>query len=215
MKINFRQDLYNSQNRYSFKGKRLFALNLIDISQKGKQKIIPAYFTQIDKTDIPDLQQLQYFWKDTDWGNQILTGIFNKIDDPTSKNLFFMIECPQFSDLTKRIKALSATYLENNTFASLNIQLLQSANEIKGANRTKGAATAIIRGLCKLVENNKNINSIDVVSAKKATNWYKHLNFQKNTNFPRYDAFTLRKNEIEELLETTQQKYGKITEVTK
>ncbi len=195
----------------SFKGQRLYALNLLDLTKKGSDRFVPAYFTQIDETDVPFLKQIQPLWEKTQLGKQILTGIFNKIEEANCKNKFFMIECPQFENIFERLRALASVYLPNKIFANLDLQLLQSSSQLE-INKLKGSGTAILRGLCKYAKSKEGINSIDVISKHNAAEFYERQGLYKNEQ-ALYPSFYLNRSDFDEYNRRTSNKYGKIRKV--
>lgn len=211
MKIN---PLKSSKNNYisSFSGKRLYKLNLLDITKKNSDRFVPAFFTQIDETDIPFLREIHPLWANkTQLGKQILTGIFNKIDEPNSKNKFFMIECPQFENIFERLRALSSVYIPNKIFANLDLNLLQSASQLD-INQLKGSGTAILRGLCKYAKKQKGINSIDIISKPSAVGFYEKQQFHQNKS-SLYHSFYLNRSDFDDYIRRTSDKFGKIREI--
>ena len=212
MKINQPKQLNTFKNP-SFSGQRLYALNLLDLTKKGSDRFVPAYFTQIDASDIPFLKELQPLWKKTTLGQQILTGIFNKIDEPNCKNKFFMIECPQFENISQRLRALCSVYITNKIFANLDLQLLQSASQLD-INRLKGAGTATLRGLCEYAKKQKGINRIELFSKRSAIEWYKKLEFTQN-EASLYPAFYLERKDFDQFIRNTSNMYGKIKNIEK
>ena len=210
MKINQSVQL-NKFKSPSFNGQRLYALNLLDLTKKGSDRFVPAYFTQIDQTDIPLLKQIHPLWSTTHVGKQILTGIFNKIDDLTRKNKFFMIECPQFSNIEEKIRALSAIYIPNRIFTDLYLQLLQSSSQLN-INQLKGSGTAMLRGLCKYAKKQKGINSIELTAKRTATGFYEKQNFHKRESLY-YPFFTLPRTDFDDYLSMTSNKFGEIKEL--
>ncbi len=210
MKINTYQQSKNNYN-VSFNGKRLYALNLLDITKKGSDRFVPAYFTQIDTSDISFLKELQPLWQKTALGQQILTGIFNKIDEIECKNKFFMIECPQFINIEDRLRALSTIFISNKVFANLDLQLLQSSSQLN-INQLKGSGTAILRGLCKYAKSQNGINSIDIISKRSATGFYEKLKLNRNEQ-ALYPSFYLNRLDFDEFNRRTSDKYGKIKEI--
>ena len=210
MKINQSVQL-NKFKSPSFNGQRLYALNLLDITKKGSDRFVPAYFTQIDASDIPFLKELQPLWEKTTLGQQILTGIFNKIDEIECKNKFFMIECPQFVNIEDRLRALSAIFIPNKIFANLDLQLLQSASQLN-INQLKGSGTAILRGLCKYAKSYSGINSIDIISKPSAIGFYEKQKINKNEH-ALYPSFYINRSDFDEYNRTQSNIFGKIKEI--
>ena len=206
--FNFSQ---KSNNKVSFAGQRLYSLNLLDLTKKGSDRFVPAYFTQIDESDVPLLKQIQPLWKKTALGQQILTGIFNKIDEKKCKNKFFMIECPQFENIFEQLRALSSVYVPNKIFANLDLQLLQSASQLE-INKLTGSGTAILRGLCKYAKSRSGINSIDIISKPSSVGFYEKQNFKKNEQ-ALYSLFYLNRSDFDNYNRETSNIYGKIKEV--
>lgn len=210
MKINQSKQL-NTFKSPSFSGQRLYALNLLDLTKKSSDRFVPAYFTQIDETDVQFLKQIQPLWERTQLGKQILTGIFNKIEERECKNKFFMIECPQFENIFERLRALSNVYLPNKVFANLDLQLLQSSSQLD-INKLKGAGTAILRGLCKYAKSHPGISSIDIISKHSAVEFYQKQGLYKNEQ-SLYPSFYINRSDFDEYNRRTSEIYGKIREV--
>ena len=202
---------FNRVDKPTFKGIRLYKLNLLQHMQNGEDRFVPAYFTQIDQTDISTLKQIHPLWSTTHVGKQILTGIFNKIDDLTRKNKFFMIECPQFSNIEEKIRALSSVYIPNKIFADLHLQLLQSSSQLN-LNQLKGSGTAMLRGLCRYAKDQKNINSIELTAKRTATGFYEKQNFHKRESLY-YPFFTLPRSDFDDYLSRTSNTFGEIKEL--
>ena len=211
MKINHAKQL-NTFNVPSFKGKRLYSLNLLDLTKKNPDSFVPAYFTQIDETDIPFLKEIHPLWANkTLLGKQILTGIFNKIDEAGCKNKFFMIECPQFENIFERVRALSSAYIPNKVFSNIELNLLQSSSQLD-INQLKGSGTAILRGLCQYAKNLKGINSINITSKPNAAGFYEKQQLHKNKS-ALYPSFYLNRTDFDDFIIRTSDEFGKIREI--
>ena len=202
----------NNFYKPAFLGKRLYSLNLKQHLPNCEDKFIPAYFTQIDETDIPFLKLVLKYWEDTPIGKNILTGIFNKISDKTSKNKFFMIECPQMPNIQDKIRAMCACFNANNSFCDLELSLLQSANDIMSATKLDGGGIGMLRGLCRYIEDKKQFNSLSWVSSPCAVKWYRKMNIKEEKN-PLYSSFSINRDEISAFLENTRKKFGDIVKV--
>ena len=210
MKINQPKQL-NTFKSPSFSGQRLYTLNLLDSTKKGSDSFVPAYFTQIDAADIPFLKELQPLWKKTTLGQQILTGIFNKIDEAGCKNKFFMIECPQFENIFERVRALSSAYIPNKIFSNIELNLLQSSSQLD-INQLKGSGTAILRGLCQYAKKLKGINSINITSKPNAAGFYEKQQLHKNKSVL-YPSFCLNRTDFDDYIIRTSDEFGKIREI--
>lgn len=210
MKINQSKQLNTFKNP-SFSGQRLYALNLLDLTKKGSDRFVPAYFTQIYETDVQFLKQIQPLWERTTLGKQILTGIFNKIDEAGCKNKFFMIECPQFENIFERVRALSSAYIPNKVFSNVELNLLQSSSQLD-INQLKGSGTAILRGLCQYAKKLKGINSINITSKPNAAGFYEKQQLHKNKS-ALYPSFYLNRTDFDDFIIRTSDEFGKIREI--
>ncbi len=180
--INFNTIKNNYHLSPTFKGQRLFSLNLRN--NLKPDEFIPAFFTKLDsEEDLTLLKSIQNLWNKTTYWKKIYIDFQEAFLKRNYKNpvSFFMIECPQFKNFNARVRALSKT---NNTNNELYVSYLQSASEIPELEKFNGAGLGIMRGLCKLAQQ-ESYPQIGLVSSQKAKGFYKKIGFtqeQQNNN---------------------------------
>ena len=231
----------NKNNRYSsptFMGQRLFSLNLRN--NLKPDEFIPAFFTRLDnEEDLTLLNSIQNLWKNTTYWKKIYTDFQETLLNKKHNNInrFFMIECPQFKDFNQQIRALSKT---NDTNSELYVSYLQSASEIPELEKLNGAGLGIMRGLCKLAQQEKQ-PQIGLVSPQKTVGFYNKIGltqeqsklndcstykFSKDKSFFSYNSvptekirancfygFHLSADSYDKFLEKTKIEYGDIIPV--
>lgn len=205
---------YNSPiaNKYSatFNGRRLYKLNLKNISEKNEE-LISAFFTQIStKKDLEKLQKVTSVWKNTTFWHKIIENFKETLAMPTRKyrDLFFIIEAPQLKKPEERIRAIVQTSPFSGEF---NVDLLQSSSQIKKLEQLKGAGTAIIRGLCQFAHE-KEYEYIGLLASKNAVNWYKKLGFTSKNDLC-LPGFILEKDNFLKFITKTEKEYGKLIQL--
>ena len=171
----------------AFKGQRLFSLNLKKTLNNGKDyELIPAFFTKLDgEEDLTLLNSIQNLWNKTTYWKKIYQefqeSLLNKrLHNP---NRFFMIECPIFKNPLLQIRAISKT---NDTPNELYISYIQSATEIAELEKVNGAGYGIMRGLCKIAQQ-ETIPQIGLTSSKNAVSFYDKLKLTKEQ--PKHNDF--------------------------
>ena len=185
-------NLYTNKNTYysspTFKGQRLFSLNLRN--NLKPDEFVPAFFTRLDsEEDLILLKSIQNLWNKTTYWKKIDIDFQETFLKRNYKNpdRFFMIECPQFKNFHEQVHALAKT---NNTNNELYISYLQSASEIPELEKFRGAGLGIIRGLCKLAQQ-ESYPQIGLVSSKNAKGFYNKIGFiqeqPKNNDYINYN----------------------------
>ena len=231
----------NKNNCYSspnIKGQRLFSLNLRN--NLNPDEFVPAFFTRLDsEEDLTLLKSIQNLWIKTTYWKKIYIDFQEMFLKRNDKNpdRFFMIECPQFKNFNDQVRALAKT---NNTNNELYLSYLQSASEIPELEKFNGAGLGIMRGLCKLAQQElspqiglvspKNAkgfyNKIGLAQEQPKNNNYINYNYAQDKSFFSYNAFSpqeikdncfygfhLSSNDYDSFLEKTKLEYGDIIPV--
>lgn len=193
----------------TFKGQRLFSLNLKRSINNGKNyEFIPAFFTEITtKKDLKKLEKVYHLWEKTAYWKKIISNFEDTLAMQNKKyrDKFFIIECPQLKDINSQLQAICQTFAIN---LKCNISFLQSASVLKNIEKLNGGGTAILRGLCKIADE-KQYDEIGLLSSKNAMGWYDKLGFSKvyGHKLPYYE---LKKTQFQVFLDKTTKEYGEI-----
>lgn len=202
MQINI-NNTYNSyshspQNKISFKGERLFPVNMFKSFYCGPQEEIYGYFTKMTADDIPLIQQAKEFWQFTLFGAQIL----ERFAKSTKKIQTYMVECPKFNSPSDKIQALASVKDEGDSFF---VEFIQSASELPRGFDLKGAGSMILYGITRLAEKLQK-KFIHLESSNFDTDSFYQKHFFISS--PNSSRFILRKDDFPKLRKMLEEKYN-------
>ena len=170
---NFNQNFSSSP---SFSSLNLYPVKLKKITRSVEEEIVPAYFSQLTKEDIPFIQKIQNLWSKTTYGKFILPD-FLRIEKfgsqlDKSENLVYMIEKKDEKDLNLRSKAFANVRLYPDSMEVSFVQTLASQVPLE---RLLGAGTAIMYGICKQAQEMGLDKLFLMPSNLKTAGWYRRL----------------------------------------
>lgn len=172
----------------AFGGVRLYNINLQQFLKDNTKNTIPAYFTKLTPEDAPLIEKIKDMWSGTQYGNDIINSFFNFINkeqpvkkfqhqvepfDNQPQIAFYMIESAAASAIEK-IKNLA---MVSSGKKGLYLNYIQSIGEVRPNEKTLGAGTGMLYGICRQAES-LNKADITLLPSKAANDWYKKLGFE-------------------------------------
>ncbi len=193
MQINQSNALFyqkKSTHKPAFGGVRLYNINIQRFLSENKRNTLPAYFTKLTEDDIPLIEKIHGLWSGTKYGNDIINGFFNFINnkkeqaikklqhqvepfDDQPKAAFYMVE----SAVTNAIDKIKNLAMVSASPKGLYINYIQSVGEVRPDEKVFGAGSGMLYGICRQAEA-LNKEDITLLPSKTANDWYKKLGFE-------------------------------------
>jgi len=178
----------------------------LGVKKAFSRKITPmkAIVSIMEKTDLdrPGMDYLK--WDKTSYGGAIIDEFASKM--PHKLRRFLLVDMPDAAP-KEQVKALA---LYTVGFENINLQLLQSENQLKWFKKTKGAGSLIIYALTKIAEI-LGKEAVCVDADRAAFKFYKKIGMKKSidSNFREEgEFFILTKNMFKAFQQKMEEKFN-------
>ena len=195
----------NNYYNPSFSGTPLFSVQLKGFSKENK--VVDAFVSKMDHSDFSGVIKDQNRWAESSLGKFIIADFLCKISafprPDTIGDIYLAIEAPKFND--KKIRGL-AEISSNLGHETIELNLLQSANELEDEVQLRGAASCLIYAIAKFAQVFKK-SSIYLKSFDTSEFLYNRLGFKPHYHAHKATEFTLSADKFDDFTKRLEEKY--------